>query len=126
MQLESFNKSACFNPSVILVTFRFKRGGFFRLFRFSKDSKAKPQPSTAPSLRELQSEDENSSDSSAAEAYGLGAAEEMVLASSTMVYHSMFRTTEATGLGKTFCFVLHVECLSILRPCVGQSLSPRQ
>ena len=125
MQLESFNKSVSLEPFRHFGHFYVQEGLLLPAFSVSKDSRDKPQPSSAPSLRELQSEAENSSDSSADEACDLGDAAEMVLASSTGVYHSMVCTSEATGVGKAFCFVLHVECLSILRLCVGQSLSPR-
>ena len=44
VQLESFNKSASLEPFRHLVTFRVRRGYFFRLFRFLRISKDKPQP----------------------------------------------------------------------------------
>ena len=98
MQLESFNKSASLEPFRYFSHFQVQEGLLLPAFSASRDAKDKPQPSTTPSLRELQSEDEHSSDSSADEACDLGDAEEMVLASSTGVHHSMVRTTEDTGL----------------------------
>ena len=98
VQLESFNKSASLEPFRYFSHFQVQEGLLLPAFSASSDAKDKPQPPTTPSLRELQSEDEHSSDSSADEACDLGDAEEMVLASSTGVHHSMVRTTEATGL----------------------------
>ena len=80
VQLECFNKSASHEPFRHFPHFQIKEG--LLLPAFSAPT-AKHQPCDPPALRELQSDDDNSSDSSADEACDLGEAEEMVLASST-------------------------------------------
>ena len=98
VQLESFNKSASLEPFKHFSQFRIQEGLLLPAFSVDGDGQAQLPPAAPPTLRELQSDDEQSSDSSADEACDLGDAEEMVLASSTGVYHSMLRASEEMGL----------------------------